>query len=48
MRTDKIFERLQKLEQELTNYNPKHIEMLEEYITLHEELKARRNIYSNQ
>ena len=48
MRTDKIFERLQKLEKELTNDIPKHIKMLEEYITLHEELKARRNIYSNQ
>ena len=47
MRTDKIFEKLQKSEQELTNGNPKRIEMLREYVTLHEELKARKNIYSN-
>jgi len=47
MRTDKIFEKLQKLEQELTNGNPKHIKILMEYVTLHKELKARKNIYSN-
>jgi hypothetical protein len=48
LRTDKIFERLGELEKELTSGNPKRIEMLREYVTLHEELKARRNIYSNQ
>lgn len=47
MRTDKIFERLGELEKELTNGNPKRIEILRKYVTLHEELKARKNIYSN-
>ncbi len=47
MRTDEIFDRLCTLEKELTNGNSKHIEMLEEYVILNAELKARRNIYSN-